>query len=286
MPKVATIDFHVTSECSQECPYCWGPQEIAAVDTATACAIIAHAAGFGVTRIVFTGGDPLKRPDLGDLVDAAKEHGLEVAVSTTGDELTAGFLKEHASKLDLISLPLDGPSEQVSSRTKKEGHFAAVMAALDLLAADPGVDVKVATPVTRHNLADVPDIVGLLDAKAGAMPNRLFYNVFQAFPRSMDAEVDWEALVVNEAEFAALREVVESAPHGFRINWLGHDTLDRLYVMIFPDGSLTVPAGPEFLDYGPFLEVDDLDALLEQTRFDVPKHRRHSQGWGKDRPAG
>ncbi len=25
--KVATIDFHVTSECSQECPYCWGPQD-------------------------------------------------------------------------------------------------------------------------------------------------------------------------------------------------------------------------------------------------------------------
>ena len=23
---VATIDFHVTSECSQECAYCWGPQ--------------------------------------------------------------------------------------------------------------------------------------------------------------------------------------------------------------------------------------------------------------------
>src|SRR4030067_1000239 len=25
-PPVVTMDFHVTSDCNQECPYCWGPQ--------------------------------------------------------------------------------------------------------------------------------------------------------------------------------------------------------------------------------------------------------------------
>jgi MoaA/NifB/PqqE/SkfB family radical SAM enzyme len=283
MPKVATIDFHVTSECNQECAYCWGPQEVEAVDTETALAIIAKAAGFGARRIVFTGGDPLKREDMGVLIRAARGHGLEVALSTTGDELKREFLAAHGDEIDLVSLPLDGPSEEVSARTKKEGHFAAVMSALDMLAEHPRVDVKVATPVTRHNLDDVPGIVHLLDERAESMPNRLFYNVFQAFPRSMDGSVAWDDLVVSDEEFADLRGTVEAAPHGFRINWLGHETLDRLYVMIFPDGSLTVPAGGEYLNYGPFLEVDDLDDLLSATRFDVPKHQRHSRGWGRDR---
>ena len=40
MATVETFDFHVTSECSQECAYCWGPQGIDAVDTGTAFAII------------------------------------------------------------------------------------------------------------------------------------------------------------------------------------------------------------------------------------------------------
>ena len=62
--RVATIDFHVTSECSQECPYCWGPQEVPAVDTATALAIVERIAATGARRIVFTGGDPVKREDL------------------------------------------------------------------------------------------------------------------------------------------------------------------------------------------------------------------------------
>jgi len=285
MARVATIDFHVTAECSQECPYCWGPREVPAVDTATAVAIVDRIAAVGARRVVFTGGDPLKREDLGTLVRRARRCGLEVALSVTGDLLTAEFLDEHADEIDLISLPLDGASEEVSRRTKEEGHFSAIMLALDLLAAHPSVDVKVATPVTRHNLADVPNIVRLLDRRGQAMPNRLFYNVFQAFPRSMEAVVAWDELLVTDSEFDALREKVEASPHGFRINWLDHRTLDRLYVMVFPDGSLVIPAGSSFRSYGPFLEVADLDALLAGADFDTPKHLRHSRGWGRDREA-
>lgn len=282
MPEVATIDFHVTSECNQECPYCWGPQDIDAVDTTTALKIVSRIAAGPARRIVFTGGDPLKRPDIGLLIRAAKTEGLEVAVSTTGDELTESFLAEHGSFIDLISLPLDGASERISSRTKKEGHFVAVMAALSLLADYPEIDVKVATPVTRHNLEDVPKIAALLDRWARRMPNRLFYNVFQAFPRSMAEDVDWEELIVTNAEFQALRDTVSAGEHPFPINWLSHETLDKLYVMVFPDGTLTIPSGSKFCSYGDFLAIPDVDDFLRTTDFDAPKHRHHSEGWQRN----
>ena len=278
MARVATIDFHVTSECSQECVYCWGPQGIDPVDTAVAERIIARIA-VSAERIVFTGGDPMQRDDIGRLVSYAAGCGLEVALSTTGDQLTAAFLEEHGPEVGLVSLPLDGASEEVSARTKEEGHFGAVMAALDLLAAYPGIDVKVATPVTRHNLTDVPNIVALLSDRAAAMPNRLFYNVFQVFPRSFDPEVPWDDLVVGDDEFAALRSDVERLRPPFTINWLSHETLDKLYVMVFPDGTLTVPVGPTFRSFGPFLEVEDLEELLDRTDFDAPRHLRHPAGW-------
>lgn len=239
MAKIVTIDFHVTSECNQECPYCWGPQGYERpVSSATAEAIVRKIASVGARRVVFTGGDPLLRPDIGRLIRLAKSEGLEVAVSTTGDELTREFLKEFGSAIDLISLPLDGASEAVSSRTKKPGHFAAIMRDLDMLAEFPEIDVKVATAVTRHNLDDVAAIVRLLDERAARLPNRLFYNVFQAFPRAMADDVDWDELVVSDEAFEATRARVEGERHRFRINWLTHATLDRLYVMIFPDARL------------------------------------------------
>jgi MoaA/NifB/PqqE/SkfB family radical SAM enzyme len=282
VPAVATIDFHVTSECSQSCEYCWGPQDVEAVDTDTALAIVERIAAFGARRIVFTGGDPLQRADIGVLIRSARALGLEVAVSTTGDLLTAAFLEEHADEIDLVSLPLDGPSEEVSVRTKEIGHFDAVMRALHLLSRHPSIDVKVATPVTRRNLAHVPSIAELLRDKAATMPNRFFYNVFQAFPRSMSDEVAWNELVVGDDEFAALRARVDAARHPFRINWLDHATLDHLYVMVFPDGSLTVPVGPSFRFYGKFLDVEDLDEVLRQAEFDAAKHHRHAAGWSKE----
>lgn len=281
MSEVATFDFHVTSQCSQQCAYCWGPQGIDEVDTDTALAIITRIAEGGSRRIVFTGGDPMQRGDVGSLIQHASRQDLEVALSTTGDLLTAEFLDTYGADIDLISLPLDGSSEAVSSRTKEPGHFAAVMAAVELLEAYPDIDVKVATPVTRHNIADVPNIVRLLDRRAPRLHRRLFYNVFQAFPRSMSGDVSWPEMLVDGHAFAALRRQVEALPHGYRINWLDHETLDKLYVMIFPDGSLTVPVGSDFRNYGPFLEIADLGGLLAESDFDAPKHQRHAAGWSR-----
>ena len=281
MADVETFDFHVTSDCSQECAYCWGPQGIDEVDTETALAIITKIAAGTTRRIVFTGGDPLQRSDIGQLIRAAAEQGLEVAVSTTGDLLTETFLDTFGPFIDLISLPLDGSTEAISARTKKPGHYAAVKQALDLLEAHSGIDVKIATPVTRFNIDDVPNIALLLDGRAEHLPGRLFYNVFQAFPRSMDPDVAWDGMVVDDASFEELRNRVQATPHDYRINWLGHETLDKLYVMVFPDGSLTVPSGSQFRNFGPFLEIDDLDTLLDKSDFDEPKHQRHAEGWSR-----
>ena len=52
--------------------------------------------------------------------------------------------------------------------------------------------------------------------------------------------------------------------------------------MIFPDGSLVVPSGPDYLTFGPFLQVEDLDTVLDASQFDAPKHLRHSRGWAKE----
>jgi MoaA/NifB/PqqE/SkfB family radical SAM enzyme len=277
---VATIDFHVTCECSQECPYCWGPQDIEPpVDTQLALRIIARIRQLGARRIVFTGGDPLKRPDIAQLIRHARQSGLEVALSTTGDYLSAAFLADVGSCIDLVSLPLDGSTEEVNARTKSPGHFAAVLQALACLREHPSIDVKVCTPVTRHNLADVPAIARLLADYARTTRAPVFYNVFQAFPRAMFA-VDWQTLLVSRDEFKALERQIDGLA-GLRVHFLDHATLDRLYVMVFPDGSLVIPRGDTFQSFGPFLEIDDFESVLVRSRFDSAKHLRHSRGWAR-----
>ena len=280
MPDVATIDFHITARCRQACPYCWGPRRFRVdVDTDTARRIISRIKDLGVSRIVFTGGDPLWRADAVELVSYAREAGLETALSTTGDFVTPDVLDRLSSCLDLISLPLDGSTEEINSRTKHPGHFDTIQRALNWLRSHPEIDVKVCTPVTRHNLEDVPAIADLVEQYSHTTGARVFYNLFQAFPRAM-FPVKWEKLIVSDEEFETLREQVGARPD-IHVNFLSHQTLDKLYVMIFPDGSLTIPRGGDYLNFGPFLEVQSFDQVLEASQFDVDKHLRHSRGWGR-----
>jgi MoaA/NifB/PqqE/SkfB family radical SAM enzyme len=237
---VSTVDFHITAKCSQACPYCWGPRRFRnAVDTQAAQRIISRIKELGVRRIVFTGGDPLQRPDALDLIRYAKEIGLETALSTTGDLITPEILKGLSPYLDLISLPLDGSTEEINSRTKHPGHFSAILRSLDWLRSYPTIDVKVCTPVTRHNMSDVPAIAKLVEDYSRTTGARVFYNVFQAFPRAMFS-VNWDKLVVTDEEFASLAGTV-GVVNNIRVNYLDHNTLDRLYVMVFPDGSMVIP---------------------------------------------
>ncbi len=277
---VSTVDFHITAKCSQACPYCWGPRRFRnPVDTEISQRIIARIKDLGVRRIVFTGGDPLQRPDALDLIRFAKEAGLETALSTTGDLITPEILKGLSPFLDLISLPLDGSTEEINSRTKHPGHFSAIMQTLEWLRAYPGIDVKVCTPVTRTNLSDIPAIAQLVEEYSHTTQARVFYNVFQAFPRAMFS-VKWEKLIVSDGEFSRLKNQV-GLKTNIRINFLSHETLDKLYVMIFPNGSMTIPKGAEYLNFGPFLEVNDFEQVLKASQFDSAKHLRHSRGWGK-----
>lgn len=277
---VSTVDFHITAKCSQACPYCWGPRRFRTpVDTETAQRIIAQITGLGVRRIVFTGGDPLQRSDALDLIQYAKELGLETALSTTGDFVTPQILQGLSPYLGLISLPLDGSTEAINAKTKHPGHYAAIMRSLDWLRSYPGIDVKVCTPVTRHNLSDVPAIAELVEAYSHTTQARVFYNIFQAFPRAM-FRAHWDRLIVTDEAFAALRDQI-SAQETVRINFLDHATLDKLYVMVFPDGSMIVPRGSDYLNFGAFLEVEDYERALSASQFDSAKHLRHSHGWQK-----
>ncbi len=278
---IATIDFHVTSRCSQDCPYCWGPLDVEpTVRKREAFRVIEKVRMHGIKRIVFTGGDPLERRDIGKLVRHAKRLGLETALSTTGDRITSRFLRRYGRFIDLVSIPLDGSNEDVSSLTKERGHLNAALRALRLLQGHPEIDVKVCTPLTRLNSHDLENMVDLITAWAQRAPNRIFYNVFNIYPRAMRA-VDWDKYLLSEEEFGKLRDRHRDVT-GITLNFLSRETLDALYVLIFPDGQLYLPRGPNYLNLGRFLDIEDLDEVVRNAGFQAVKHLAHSKGWSKE----
>jgi pyrroloquinoline quinone biosynthesis protein E len=88
----------VTHRCPLHCVYCSNPMELVTrgkeLSGAAWAGIFEQAAALGVMQLDLTGGEPLARPDVVDLVRAARANGLYVNLITSGIGLNAGKLEE------------------------------------------------------------------------------------------------------------------------------------------------------------------------------------------------
>jgi len=96
-PPLALL-AELTHRCPLRCPYCSNPLELSRasdeLDTATWKRVLGEAAGLGVLQVHFSGGEPLVRRDLVDLVRHAAELDLYGNLITSGIGLDADRLAE------------------------------------------------------------------------------------------------------------------------------------------------------------------------------------------------
>ena len=229
--------------------------------------IVCRVADCCVKRIVFTGGDPLIRPEIRLLILFAYDLGLEVSVAKLGRD----FPESVGRCLDSLSLPLDGSCQAVTCRTGGRGHFADVSEALACLRAHPDIGVTVCTVVTRHNIGDVPRILRLVEGYAEATDARVSCEVYQAVPRAMFL-APWRELLVGGEEYAALHGRIWPDP-SVATEFLDHRALDRPRVTIFPDGRLVILRDQRYNACGRFLEVADVGECRERSRVSAGRGR-------------
>ena len=114
--------------------------------------------------LVITGGDALMRPDLLELVDAARAASVTPALAPSVTPLLTderlAELRQHGVKM--ASLSLDGASAETHEGLRQiEGHFAETLAALHRLRAH-GFVLQVNTVVTAENVEELPAIAKIV----------------------------------------------------------------------------------------------------------------------------
>ena len=125
----------LTHRCPLHCVYCSNPLELQArnleISTEDWSRVFQEAAQLGVLQADFTGGEPLARTDIIDLVRAARAAGLYINLITSGlplDETRLSALI--AAGLDHIQLSFQGAQEGISneiSGTKSHGQKLRVL---------------------------------------------------------------------------------------------------------------------------------------------------------------
>src|SRR3954468_12046904 len=116
MPRPLGLVAELTYRCPLHCPYCSNPVAYSTgvedLKTEEWVRVLNQAAEIGVVHALFSGGEPLLRQDLPELVAAARQAGLYTNLITSGVGLTlesATRLKEAGLDSIQISFQSDEP---------------------------------------------------------------------------------------------------------------------------------------------------------------------------------
>src|SRR5258708_14057067 len=137
-PTPLALIAELTHRCPLHCVYCSNPLErqhrAEELSSDVWGRVSREAAEAGVLQVDFTGGEPLTRPDVVDLVRAARGAGLYVSLITSGLPLDEARLDElvHAG-LDHIQLSFQGAHEESANEISGTKAHAQKLRVLDCL---------------------------------------------------------------------------------------------------------------------------------------------------------
>ena len=207
------VIWEVTQACDLACVHCRAsaapsrhPNELTTVE---GFRLLEQVREFGSPLMVFTGGDPLKRPDLFDLMSRSVELGLRTNISPSATPLLNPHVIDEFKRLGVarMAISLDGadPASHDAFRGVP-GTFDRATLALRH-AQRIGLETQIQTTVTRRNLAELSRIADIVAEVGGTMWSLFFLVVTGRALQADDLTGD-----EYESVFEMLYEIAKTAP--------------------------------------------------------------------------
>jgi radical SAM protein with 4Fe4S-binding SPASM domain len=161
--------------------HCYSSSDAACVhpelSTEQAKILIDQIAAFGCPVLLFSGGEPLLRRDLFELLDYARQKGLRTVLSTNGTRITESVARQLAELgLSYAGISLDGPQDVHDRFRKVDGAFLETLNGI-ANCRRAGIRTGLRFTMTRGNIAHIET---LFDIAAAANVRRIcFYHLIR-----------------------------------------------------------------------------------------------------------
>ncbi|WP_420803958.1 pyrroloquinoline quinone biosynthesis protein PqqE [Rahnella ecdela] len=227
----------LTYRCPLQCPYCSNPLDFAKQEkeltTAQWIKVFEEAREMGAVQIGFSGGEPLVRKDLPELIRAARDLGFYTNLITSGIGLTEKKIDAFAQAgLDHIQISFQASDEELNAALAGNAKAFQQKLAMAKAVKAHGYPMVLNFVLHRHNIDQIDKIIDLsieLEADDVELATCQFYGW---------AQLNREGLLPTREQIARAEDVV----HQYREKMAGTGNLANL-LFVTPDYYEERPKG-------------------------------------------
>ncbi len=193
------VSWNTTNQCNMYCAHCYrdaGQKVKDELNTSEAKKLLEEVARAGFKIMIFSGGEPLMRPDIVELVQHAANLGLRPVFGSNGTLLTkdlAHALKKAGTMGMGISLDSTDPAKHDKLRAYPGGWEQALRGMA--YCREAGLTFQIHTTVMDWNQAEIEAITDLA-VELGAVAHHIFFLV----PTGRAVNIEEESLRAKEYE--------------------------------------------------------------------------------------
>jgi len=209
--------WEVTRACALACKHCRAiaqpkahPEEL---NHEEALALVDEIAELAPPMLVLTGGDPMMRRDIFDIIERATARGLRVALSpaATNRLLHTDFHKLRAAGVVSMSLSLDGATQATHDAFRGVPHTFERTLQAARMAKEAGIQLQINTTISRSTL---PELEGFVDILKEIQPD--VWSVFLLVPTGRATLEELPGATELEALWSRLLELRSELPFAIK----------------------------------------------------------------------
>ena len=233
-----SICWNITSKCNENCKFCYRMINKIENDFYKNKEILELLKKKNISKISWTGGEPLLYPDFIELLKLSKSMGINNKLLTNGKLLTKEKITELEPYLDSITLPYDSNNPRthaIMGRGKEHGEK--VIRILDYIKENElNINIDINTIVTEVNKEEIIDIGNTLEKyKIGR------WKLFKFMPLRNTAISNNNMFKIKDKEFDEIIEKVKKTYNKkIKIVKCKEDEIQSNYLLIDSTGTFII----------------------------------------------
>lgn len=143
------ISWNITNRCNYRCKYCsiWS-KAANELNTDEVISLVNNFSECGTEAISFSGGEPLLRDDIGDIISHCRRKGIYTKLTTNGSLIPRKITE--IRDIGLVKITFNGP-KCIHDSQRQEGSYEDVLNAVELVKKN-NIDVGLNCVISKHNI--------------------------------------------------------------------------------------------------------------------------------------